>query len=103
MCRLELPFLWNRSTRWRMRSPVVLTRMEAWRGTVRRAGCLTIAPTQSVPFAVTFTPSHLGLNTAALTVTDATTGYSNSIPLIGYGEPDAPSLTPSTLNFGPTE
>jgi len=66
------------------------------------SGNLTIAPTQSVPFTLTFTPSHLGLNTATLTVTDATTGYSNSIPLTGYGEPDAPSVTPSSLDFGPS-
>jgi trimeric autotransporter adhesin len=94
---------------WTNNGSVVLTSSGAITGpdassfSVTASGNLTIAPTQSVPFAITFTPSHLGLNTAALTVTDATTGYSNSIPLTGYGEPDAPSVTPSTLNFGPTE
>jgi hypothetical protein len=96
------------ASQWTNNGSVVLTSSGAITGpdassfSMTASGNLTIAPTQSVPFTVTFTPSHLGLNTATLTVTDATSGYSNSIPLTGYGEPDAPSVTPSSLSFGPT-
>lgn len=93
---------------WTNDGSVVLTSSGAITGpdassfSLTASGNLTIAPTQSVPFTVTFTPSHVGVNTATLTVTDATSGYSKSIPLTGYGEPDAPSVTPSILSFGPT-
>jgi hypothetical protein len=36
-------------------------------------------------------------------VTDATSGYSKSTTLIGYGDPDAPSATPNSLSFPHTE
>jgi trimeric autotransporter adhesin len=67
------------------------------------SGSLTLAPAGTISFSVTGTALHVGANTATLTVTDATSGLSNSIPLSVVGYPQPPSLTPSSLTFGPTE
>jgi hypothetical protein len=48
---------------------------------------------------VVFTPTQLGPRTATLTITDATSGTSKSIPLNGTGGTMPPIVTPSLLTF----
>jgi trimeric autotransporter adhesin len=49
---------------------------------------------------VVFTPSQSGVRTATLTVTDSTTGFSQSTSLSGTEDPMAPTITPNQLSFG---
>jgi trimeric autotransporter adhesin len=63
----------------------------------------TLSTAASCNLSIVFTPSQAGLRTATLTVTDATSGVSNTIPLTGIGDPLAPTVTPNILTFGNTE
>jgi trimeric autotransporter adhesin len=51
-------------------------------------------------FTITFAPSQVGTRTATFTVTDSTSGISNTITLTGTGQPSSPRLTPANLTFG---
>ncbi|WP_183768266.1 choice-of-anchor D domain-containing protein [Tunturiibacter empetritectus] len=66
-------------------------------------GSVTVSPTGTTTFNITGTPARLGFNSATLTVTDATSGFSNSIPPSIYGYPQAPTVTPGSITFSPAK
>jgi len=62
-----------------------------------------INPLMSCNLGVVFTPAAVGLRTATLTLTDASSGVSRSISLSGQGNPMVPALSPGALTFGNTQ
>ena len=66
--------------------------------------CLAVlAPNANCSFAVTFTPSTSGNESALLAIFDNASGSPQGIPLAGVGMAPAPSITfvPSSLTFSP--
>lgn len=54
----------------------------------------------SCSLSVIFTPQQLGMRTATLTVTDATSGISDSTSLTGTGQTMIPAITLNPVSFG---
>jgi hypothetical protein len=60
----------------------------------------TLNAANSCSLSVIFSPQQLGPRTATLTMTDATSGISNSTSLTGTGQTMIPAITPNPLIFG---
>jgi len=67
-------------------------------------GCSNaLSSSQSCTLSVLFTPTQLGMRIATFTLTDSTSGISNTATLSGIGVSTQPVITPNLLNFGVTQ